>query len=103
MSSNTRHTDLSHHGNKLGHLHHRDVPLDKVHAAESDGSAEIVAVHNHVDKRVEHGAVPGFASRSEEGDEPPDEEDGGVVVDVEERHLVVVSLEHHDDGVDELG
>jgi len=94
---------------ELRHLTLGDEELDGVQEiAEaalftSEDSGEVVEVHEDVNEGVQLSREVSVTAGSLKGDEEPDDEDGGVVVKVEERNLTVVLLEHHDDGVDELG
>mmetsp|Transcript_4894 Transcript_4894/g.12481 ORF Transcript_4894/g.12481 Transcript_4894/m.12481 type:complete len:389 (-) Transcript_4894:147-1313(-) len=79
-----------------------EVLLPKVGIAARDGCEEVVRVHHHVHERVEGRPEPALATGHDVIRHPPEERDAHVVVAVQESHLIHVSLQHHNDGVEVL-
>lgn len=69
---------------------------------ESECGAQIVAVHDDVNKTVDHRTDNARATTDETGSDVPNQKHRAVVVDVEKTRLIEFFSQHHEDGVGEI-
>ncbi len=76
------------------HLCHVGLPPQKLLVGGAHCSEKVVAIHEHMDERVEHGAEVGSTTRDPANTNKPKREHAGVMVYVQEGHLVVLFAEN---------
>jgi len=99
---------LTHHGNKLDHLHHGEgrLPPDWKRLASLGilgvHADEVVSVHDSVDESVKNNGEVDITIVVDMGVEPVEEENSEMVVYMKERKLSPLLSKHNENGIPEI-